>query len=270
MDTIEQLRIKCRKEMTPEQRKERPWFTEEVTRRLSIYLSWACIRLGMSANQVSLLVVILGILAGGACIGGHFLLGVLLLQSWYLIDAVDGEIARYHGVNDLTGDYTDKLMHYVIEAWVFYALGSGLAERFEVVWIHSLGLWVAFFFTLLKLLYDLKYKCLVLHAQSVLGEVAFRKQDVTQLLSPRHHWLQRSLKTYSLYPNVMNILTGAALLDVAGERVYGVQFPWSCLVVVLLSYALFYPAACLKGVYGIIRERGIDRECEEMLIFKNS
>jgi len=171
MESIVELKGKVRKSFTPEQYKNRPWFTEEVTRRLSIYLTWLFIRFGITANQVSLSVFILGIISGVAFIWGHFLIGVLLLQIWYLLDAVDGEVARYHGVNDLTGDYTDKLMHYVIEAWIFYTIGVGLARHYDILWIHYLGLWVAFLFTFLKLIYDLKYKCIMFYILNTRGAV---------------------------------------------------------------------------------------------------
>ena len=266
MDTIEQLRIKCGKKMTPEQRKQRPWFTEKVTRRFSIYLTWLFIRFGITANQVSLSVLILGIISGGAFIWGHFFVGVLFLQIWYLLDAVDGEIARYHRANDLTGDYSDKLMHYVIEAWIFYTLGVGMAREYDSFWFQHLGLWVACFFTLLKLIYDLKYRCMMLYILNTRDEVVFRKSERIATHSPRSIWIQRVLKTYSLYPNVMNIITSAVLIDSFFEGFAWIGVKWTFLSVLLISYGVFYFAACCKGCYSILRQREVDKELHRVIV----
>jgi phosphatidylglycerophosphate synthase len=270
MESIVELKGKVRKSFTPEQYKSRPWFTEEVTRRLYVYLTWLFIRFRVSANQVSLSVGILGIISGVAFIWGHFLIGVLLLQIWYLLDAVDGEVARYHGVDDLTGDYTDKLMHYVIEGGIFYAIGCGLAKAYDSSWIRYLGLWVAFTFTLLKLIYDLRYKCFVMRAQTSLQEMTFRKKEITEGSHCENFWRQKILKTYSLYPNVMNIITGVVLVDSFWKGFQWQGRSWSLLVILLHSYAIFYLIACVKSVYTIIQKKTIDREYQETLVFKDT
>ena len=266
MESITELRTKVRKRISPEQYKKRPWFTEKVTRRISIYVSWAFLRIGLTANQVSFLVFILGIFSGVVFIQGRFLLAVLILQIWYLIDAVDGEIARYHGLDDLTGDYCDKLMHYVVEGWVFYAIGIGLARRIDVFWISFLGLWVTFFFTFLKLIYDLKYKCFMTQAQVSEKADFFLVKRVEEKDIPYNYLRERILKTYSLYPNVMNIITIAVLLDFFWKGFQWMGLTWSFLLILSFSYTLFYPIACLMGLYLIISERKIDKEYEEILI----
>lgn len=266
MESIKQFRAKCRKNLTPKQWKERPWFTEKITRRISIYLTWIFVQLGFTANQVSLLVFILGALSGIAFIKSYFLLAVLVLQIWYLVDAVDGEIARYHKVDDLTGDYSDKLMHYVIEAWIFYSIGIGLSKKFDAPWIQYVGFWTTFFFTLLKLIYDLKYKCFMTRAQIFQGEIYFRKKKIREHHQPGSRWRQRILKTYSLYPNVMNIITLCVLVDSFWVGFQWMEIRWTALLILIISYSLFYPSACFKGYYAILKHRGIDKEFGELLI----
>ncbi|UCH72354.1 MAG: CDP-alcohol phosphatidyltransferase family protein [Thermoplasmatales archaeon] len=259
------LKVKVRKRLTPEEYRRRPWFTEKVARRISIYFTWLFLQLGLSANQVSFFVFILGVFSGIAFIWGNFLLAALILQCWYLTDAVDGEIARYHGVDDLTGAYTDKLMHYLIEGWIFYSIGMGLAGKLEIYWICYVGLWVTFFFTFLKLIYDLKYNCFVTQAQFSKKAENFLIKKVEEKDLPDNCLRERVLKTYSLYPNVMNIITVAVLLDYFWRGFQWMGLTWSLLLMLLFSYMLFYPVACLKGLYLIISERKIDKEYEEIL-----
>lgn len=269
IEPIDMLREICQKRLSPEIFKLRPWFTEKVTRRISIYLTWFFLQLGVSANQVSFFVFILGVLSGIAFIQGNFLLAVVLLQFWYLVDAVDGEIARYHRIDDLTGRYSDLLMHYVIEAWVFYAIGVGLGRRVGVFWIHYLGLWVAFMFTVLKLIYDLKYKCIMDRVRTNKEETVFLKKEIEERYQYANSWKQKVLKTYSLYPNVMNLITVAVLLDCFWKGFQWMSWRWSFLLILFFSYMVFYPIACLKALYVIIRDRGIDQEYETLFTSKD-
>ena len=84
--------------------------------RLSIYFTWVCLRLGLSANQVTLL-------SGGvACLGGALLAvespfaivaGALCFHIFAILDMSDGEVARYRGQGGAAGHYLDWVMHFV-------------------------------------------------------------------------------------------------------------------------------------------------------------
>lgn len=108
-------------------------YRRRLVRRVSIYPTWLFIRLGVSANAVSLIKNII------ACAGAVLfapgeprfaLSGALLLQLAFLLDASDGEVARYTGSSATAGgEFIDKLgdaasrgLFYA--AWG-YALGTG-------------------------------------------------------------------------------------------------------------------------------------------------
>lgn len=84
-----------------------------ITRRFSIYLTALFLRMGVSANGVS---VIKGILA---CTGAAlfapgtpmcFITGALLLQFSFVLDACDGEVSRFTGTNRRAGgEFIDKI-----------------------------------------------------------------------------------------------------------------------------------------------------------------
>ena len=84
--------------------------------RLAIYFTWVCLRLGLSANQVTLL-------SGAvACVGGllltsnepwFVLAGVLCFHIFAILDMSDGEVARYRGQGGAAGHYLDWAMHFV-------------------------------------------------------------------------------------------------------------------------------------------------------------
>lgn len=102
-------------------------------RRLSAWLTWVFIRLGISANTVS---VLKGITA---CSGAMMFLpgepvaalaGSIMLQLSFILDACDGEVARYTGSCSLAGgEYIDKLGDALSKGLFFGAWGFALFHR---------------------------------------------------------------------------------------------------------------------------------------------
>src|SRR5437867_3056821 len=95
-----------------------------IHRRISIYLTWWLLRLGVSANQASLLMMIVG--AAGAMLLasprlGLDAVGFSLLYVAFLLDKVDGEIARCRGSESPRGILLDRFHHRLVEPAVFAA-----------------------------------------------------------------------------------------------------------------------------------------------------
>jgi len=88
-------------------------YRKHVIRRLSIHLTRLLLMLGMSANAVSVLkgaVACAGAVLFAPGIPWLALAGAGLLQLSYLLDACDGEVARYTGsCATARGEFLDKL-----------------------------------------------------------------------------------------------------------------------------------------------------------------
>ncbi len=95
------------------------WFNRLVTRWFSIYLTWVCVKLNISANQVTFMMIIAG-LAGVALSIPHLLwlniIGGLLLFLGEVLDCVDGEVARWTQKSSLKGLYLDLVNHVLCNA----------------------------------------------------------------------------------------------------------------------------------------------------------
>ena len=95
----------------------------------SIYLSWIFITLGISANQVTWFSIFLAFIG---CIliasGDHQLsiFGILLINIWYLLDCVDGHIARYSKTSSNYGAFIDNLGAILLYAFIYIAIGFNL------------------------------------------------------------------------------------------------------------------------------------------------
>jgi phosphatidylserine synthase len=88
METIAEIRELC-KESKPDTR---------LKRKVSYYITWILLGLKFTANQVSALGVVLGLMSCIFFIFGNrvlFIVGAILLLLGQLMDYCDGEVARY-------------------------------------------------------------------------------------------------------------------------------------------------------------------------------
>jgi phosphatidylglycerophosphate synthase len=126
MPTIDELRKVCQPPDIVGRRSEEHWTGRLYMRRISLHVTRVAIGLGLSANGVTWLMVVIG-LGGGAILGvGGVWPAVVAAASMHLfalLDASDGEVARWNGTQGATGIYLDRVAHYSSEAVLFAALG---------------------------------------------------------------------------------------------------------------------------------------------------
>ncbi len=91
------------------------WYSGQRT--ISIRITWLLLHTRVSANQVSWTMIALGTLAGGLVAIENLSTGLaacLVLYLSFLLDKVDGEIARYRGTESWSGAYLDWLYHRLV------------------------------------------------------------------------------------------------------------------------------------------------------------
>lgn len=114
-----------------------PAVTDRVYRAASIYLSVPLARIGVLPNAITMAWIVLGLAAITLLSAGSYAVrvaGALLLQFAYLLDYVDGEVARLNDRRSRFGEFLDLLghgLHKVVlpfaVAWV--ASGAGGQPR---------------------------------------------------------------------------------------------------------------------------------------------
>ncbi|MEO6461921.1 MAG: CDP-alcohol phosphatidyltransferase family protein, partial [Candidatus Eisenbacteria bacterium] len=118
MDPVTQRRIaQAGKEVDP------GWY--RIHRHLSIHLTRGALALGLVANHASLGMMACG-LAGAALLvpasPALNVLGFAVLYPAFLLDKVDGELARLQGTQNLRGVFLDRMHHRLVEPCLFVAV----------------------------------------------------------------------------------------------------------------------------------------------------
>jgi hypothetical protein len=118
---------RCQK---PVDRRIGNWFARRISRPMALRITWILLPTGISAHSVTLLAWACAVAAAVAfgCGNIGWLIGAGLLQLWYLLDHVDGQVARYHDRESLDGVQLDYLMHHTVDILVPCGLGYGLFQ----------------------------------------------------------------------------------------------------------------------------------------------
>ncbi len=117
------------------------WYTWH--RRISIRITWFLLHTSVSANQVSWAMIAAGALAGALVTIENLATSVaacLLLYLSFLLDKVDGEIARYHGTESWSGVYLDWLYHRLVPGLFHIGLLFRVYLRHPSPWLLCLAL----------------------------------------------------------------------------------------------------------------------------------
>lgn len=223
------------------------WLARRVGRPLAVYGTWLAIRLGMSADQVTvgaLLASVASAVAVGSGDRWGFVLGVALAALAFWLDHVDGQVARWRGSSSLDGVYFDYLMHHVASLSLGFALGFGLAERSgDVLWAAAGGL-IALGWAVLSLHNDCRYKAFFQRLKAS-GQSYRVEGGSGGRPAPPPKWPRRGLGvvTYPAFkvcePHVVLIgLVVLAALAIAAPPVWLEVWRWSVRAMAILAPTL--------------------------------
>ena len=108
----------------------------------SIFLVWVFISLGWSGNSVSWLSGFVTIL-GGMLIASNnkilILFGACSYMLYYLLDYVDGGVARYRKTEGIEGQYIDWIMHSISAISISTGIFIGALNNTHKLWIIPFG-----------------------------------------------------------------------------------------------------------------------------------
>ncbi len=126
------------------------WDTIYVTRKLSIWITYVLRHSPLTPNTVTAFWVGLGLLSAVLLIPhlyGVSLLAVLLLYLTWILDNVDGELARYKQQFSIAGNLLDMLGHEIIFSTVFACLTFSMILQHQSTFYICTGLLATVFVT---------------------------------------------------------------------------------------------------------------------------
>lgn len=125
--TIAEIRSKYSEERRKADR-DNPWLYF-VVRPISFYPTWLFLRLGISANQTTLIGFIISIAGCIFLVFGSYwatIVGATLLNIGVLLDVIDGNVARYSNSCTKYGEYIDRMASAIITPLMFITIGIGV------------------------------------------------------------------------------------------------------------------------------------------------
>ena len=225
--TIAQLREVTQPPAIRGRRTAEHWTGDLYMRQVSPYLTRVLVRAGLSANNVTWLMILFGWGAGLSLlvpgIAGP-LLSVLCAQLQMLFDASDGEVARWRATSSPMGVFLDRFGHYTAESLIPLGLGvraaggpGALLDGDGFGWA-CLGALLALVIVLNKALNDMVH---VARAAAGLPRVADDEATTAPRASglARLRRLARFVPFHRLYPSIelsLIVLVSAVVDLVAG------------------------------------------------------
>lgn len=127
------------------------WVARRFTRKISIYFTYIFINLKLSANQITFIWGILGLVGVYLFSFGHYKINIIasvLIILSNILDHSDGEVARYNHKCSFLGIFLDRLFHNLIYPSIFISMSFGLFALYHDIRIFLVGFLISFAYML--------------------------------------------------------------------------------------------------------------------------
>ena len=101
-------------------------YAKYFIRPISILVTWIFVRTPLTANHVTIIQEIFGVIGAVLFACGRFVLGSVFLQIGFIMDNSDGEVARWKNQQSERGKFLDLIGHMIVIPFYFFGLGLGL------------------------------------------------------------------------------------------------------------------------------------------------
>ena len=259
--TLDQWERRCQK---PDHRRVGNWLARRIARPAALRITRVIVPWGIKPHLATFIawgVGLAAMVAFGWGTPAGWIAGAALLHLWYLLDHVDGQLARYHRCETLDGAQLDYLMHHTINLLLPVGIGWGLAvARHQPAWTLA-GVAAGAGLLLLGLVHDTRYKAFVKRWKRLRGELVLRGGGGGRPQPPampaggilrRGAWCLRKLC------EVHCILTALPLLAVVMYVADDARLTGGCIYLLLLAAAslLLSAASLARG----LRQESAERE----------
>lgn len=223
-ESIKELRKICQKRIQLYNKKgeentappTQEYFYDQFLRLVSIYITKIFLYTPITSNQVTILSIFVGILAGIAFTFPHplyWIVGFLLLQLFHFLDAVDGEIARYRKGASPIGKYFDLMAHSVVIASFYMGVTIGIYNTINHPVVFIVGFICLITFLLSSLSNFLKNYLVYEYAIFYGGKESLKKTEPKPTKTIKTSSLKYFIRRMLGFDGLAFMALGVALLD---------------------------------------------------------
>ena len=192
------------------------WYGRFFVWKISAPITYLLVRTPISANQVTVIQEIIGTI-GAIMLAVPsikiMLLGIFLIQFGFILDCVDGEVARYKGQSSVRGVFLDLIGHQIVIPFYIFFTSLGVFVRTGQIDALVVGFLGALFIipterlALLSVINSMiEKKGNRNYSIDVIGDDEIQVPDNNLTIQKRNGWLWAIKKKWS-YPDSMNMLT---------------------------------------------------------------
>jgi phosphatidylglycerophosphate synthase len=197
------------------------WYSRNVARPISLYVTKPFIFL--HPNTICLIMIIVGLLAIPFFIYGSYwsvIIGALILQVHYILDHVDGNVARLRNKRSQRGKYLDFLGNITVNPLSLLALGIGLFRSTGNLYYLYLGISAGFSYLAIEPARLFSYLMIIESGLKI--KPAYATNNVSKNIL-----LMRYLLVILSYPAIMNLILIFAVFNLTKYLIifYGLTLP---------------------------------------------
>lgn len=224
-------------------------FGHFVLLRISYYLTWLFIRLGVSANEVTGIAILIGCIGCILLAFGNYsgmIVGALILNIWALLEYVDGSVARCTNSTSNYGAFIDDLNASTMSILLFISAGIGafnhpdlylnsfiryfLAINIDKSVFLFLGCWASLFYIFPRFIGDAFVKAFSRDRSAFVDEL---KRDISVSIASKVRY-----NIYNITGLIMPILLIAVIFNFLGFFVLFFALINTCAFIVLIIQLL--------------------------------
>lgn len=238
-------------------------YARYVVRPISIYVTWLLLHTRITANQVTVLQTVFGLwgaflIAIGSRPAG-VLVGLAAMHVGYLLDCVDGEIARYRRQSSIFGVFFDYLNHSLVTPALFWGAAFFAYRSSGNVW----GIFLLMTGITLLIANPTKHAVVttVHHlferranpSYRVPGQRTDAPADTGGFERERGSWAFQMLQGIADYPGNMLVLSAALIVELL------MSFRGGLIIGVLAAYLLMYIGREIYTFAVTVRRHRVER-----------
>ncbi len=130
-------------------------FSQRLRHQLAYPITKLFLKTSITPNTVTLLWIIQEIIGISLLFYGTYttmLVGIIIFNFAFVLDAVDGQLARFQEKISYTGFYLDKIGHWIGTPLLFGALGMGTLAKTDQFVFVMIGIAIAFLHIFIELI----------------------------------------------------------------------------------------------------------------------